>query len=132
LLGLAIGCGLLASFMTSRVLAQRSAAPATDEDDKVTVLVAKQKLTFGQRLDIPENYLEEKSYTLDQVPSKALRKFEDAQGRLVMANFIAQGTAVTSDQLMDASSMGAGGMVPSGKCIEGNRTNAGHKAGGQP
>jgi len=129
LLGLAVCCGLLAAFMTSRLLAQRT-APPPDEDDKVMVLVAKQNLPYGTRLDVPENYFEQKLFSLDQIPGGALRDFKEAQGRLVMANLVAQGSTVTKDQLMDSDQGGIGTSMPQGKRAIAIQTNAVATAGG--
>jgi pilus assembly protein CpaB len=129
LLGLAVCCGLLAAFMTSRLLSQRN-APPPDEDDKVMVLVAKQNLPYGTRLDVPDNYFEQKPYSIDQVPSGALREFKDAQSKLVMVNLVAQGTTVTKDQLMDAEQGGLPTQITAGKCAIGIQTNAVNTAGG--
>ena len=45
LMVIAVVCGLVASYLTSRMLAQNKDAPA--EEEKVKVLVAKQKIPMG-------------------------------------------------------------------------------------
>jgi pilus assembly protein CpaB len=129
LLGLAVVCGLLASFMTSRLLSQRNAQPV-DEDEKVTLLVAKQKLTYGLRLDVPENYLEPKDFPVDQVPQGAIHNVEEARGKMVSVNYLAPGTAIVKDHLLDSGSVGYGGKMTQGKRAFAIRTNAASSAGG--
>ena len=129
LLGLAVACGLLASFMTSKLLSQRNQQPV-DEDEKVMLLVAKQKLSYGVRLDVPENYLEAKEFPIDQAPQGALHNIEEARGRMVSVNYLAPGTPVVKDHLMDAGSMGLRGVMKDGKRAFAIRTNAAASAGG--
>jgi pilus assembly protein CpaB len=129
LLCLAVGCGLLAAFLTSKLLSQRS-APPQDEEEKVMLLVAKQKLTYGTKLDVPENYLEVKEYPLDQAPQNALHNVEEARGKMISITYLPPGTFVTKDHLIDAQSVGIQGDLPQGKRAVGIRTNAVATAGG--
>ena len=72
LMGLAITCGLGASYMTSRLLADR--APA--EDEKVRIIVAKRTLSVGERLSKPEEMFEFKDVAKDSEPPDAIKDFD--------------------------------------------------------
>ena len=79
LMFVAIGCGLAASYMTSRLLAERGNKDQVDE--KVTVLVAKKNLSMGTLLKDPEALFEPKSFTRGEEPKKALRAFDQLKDR---------------------------------------------------
>src|SRR6516225_4321337 len=74
----AIGCGLVASYMTSRVLSDR---PTQTEEEKVTILVAKQNLSMGLFIKEPEKYFEDKEFTKGREPRKALKNFDEVKDR---------------------------------------------------
>jgi len=69
LMGLAITCGLGASYMTSQLLADRRVA----EEPKVSILVAKRHLSIGETIRKPEEFFERKEFTAGQEPKDALR-----------------------------------------------------------
>jgi Flp pilus assembly protein CpaB len=71
LMFVAIGCGLAASYMTSRVIAERSTEAA--EVEKVSVLVAKKNLALGMLIKDPAAQFEEKFYIKGEEPKKAIR-----------------------------------------------------------
>src|SRR5437588_11946903 len=78
LMVVAIGCGLAASYMTSRVIAERSdAAP----EEKVAVLVAKQNLPMGTVIKDPERLFEEKQFIKGAEPKKAIRNYEQLKDK---------------------------------------------------
>ena len=56
LMVVAIGCGLAASYMTSRLLAER-ADSKDQEQEKVTIVVAKQNLSMGTLIKDPERFV---------------------------------------------------------------------------
>src|SRR5205085_3670194 len=83
LMVVAIGCGLAASYMTSKLLAERNTEPPKEET--VTLLVAKAKVPRGTLLKEPEKFFEARerrkadapqSYFTDpaQVKDKRLKK----------------------------------------------------------
>src|SRR5438876_2602762 len=74
--GIAIICGLAASYMISRVISERE-PPA--EEEKVSVLVAKQNLNLGLLIKEPEKYFEEKQFTKGQEPKKAIKDFAEVK-----------------------------------------------------
>jgi pilus assembly protein CpaB len=78
LMGLAITCGLGASYMTSRLLAERQ---APDEPERVKILVAKRNLSVGERLYKPEEVFEFKEISKDSEPPDAIKDFEVLKDR---------------------------------------------------
>jgi Flp pilus assembly protein CpaB len=74
LMGLAITCGLGASYMTSRLLADRQ----TEEKETVEVLVAKRSLSVGERLTKPEELFEKKTILKENDTPDAIRDFDAA------------------------------------------------------
>jgi len=77
LMGLAITCGLGASYMTSRLLADRN----TDEPEKVEILVAKKNLSVHQRITNPDELFEKKWFSKGQEPPDAITDFESVKGK---------------------------------------------------
>ena len=65
LLGVAIACGLGASYMTSRLLAERQ----SDDEPKITVLVARKALNMGEPIKAPEELFQEKKFTRGDEPA---------------------------------------------------------------
>jgi pilus assembly protein CpaB len=79
LMFVAIVCGLGASFMTSRFLAERNNKES--EPERVTVLVAKQKIPLGTTIKEPEKWFVAKMFNKDQAPTKAIQSFEQLKDR---------------------------------------------------
>jgi pilus assembly protein CpaB len=129
LLGLAVVFGLIASFLTSKVLSDRNNNAGQEEDDRVTVLVAKQNLAYGQKLDVPENYFEEKQYSPDNVPARAVTNATELKDRL-LATAIKKGIPITKDDLLAPELVGLQGKMPAGKRGVAIQTNAVAAAGG--
>jgi pilus assembly protein CpaB len=94
----AIGCGLAASYMTSRVIAERG-APA--EIEKVSILVAKRNLSMGTLITEPEKLFDEKQVTKGEEPKKAIRSFEELKKSRLNKPLSAE-QFVTSDDLIDS------------------------------
>src|SRR5436305_10200412 len=74
----AVVCGLAASYMTSRVIAERNAA---SDVEKVSVLVARRNIPMGTLISDPEKLFEEKPFTKGEEPKKAIRAIEDLKDR---------------------------------------------------
>ncbi len=72
LMVVAIGCGLAASYMTSRLLADR--ANKEQPEAKVKVLVAIKKVPAFEPIKKPEEYFAEKEVPEGTYPSKCLRR----------------------------------------------------------
>ena len=72
LMGVAIACGLGASYMTSRLLAERN----TDDEPKIDVLVAKKALNMGDTIKAPEEQFQHKRFTKGEEPPGAVTDFD--------------------------------------------------------
>jgi pilus assembly protein CpaB len=94
--GLAIVCGLGASYMTSRLLAERSA----DDPEKVEILVAKRNLSFGERIVKPEEMFELKAVPKENEPPDALKDFDAVKGK-IMRSMRNKGDHITAANLYD-------------------------------
>jgi pilus assembly protein CpaB len=94
--GLAIVCGLGASYMTSRLLAERN----TDDPEKVEILVAKRNLSFGERIVKPEEMFELKAVTKENEPPDAIKDFEAVKGKM-MRSMRNKGDHITLANLYD-------------------------------
>ena len=78
LMGLAIACGLGASYMTSRLLAERS-----PDEEKIKTVVAKINVSVGQRISKPEDYFEYRDVSPDGVPQDAIKDLESLKGKIM-------------------------------------------------
>jgi pilus assembly protein CpaB len=119
LMFVAIGCGLVASFLTSRLIAERGNA-ATAEP-KIKVLVAKKKIFLMTLLTKPEDYFVEKEMPLEAVPKKAIKSLEelgkgkDAKRVNKMLN---EEQMITTDDLVSKDLDGmAAGLKPGSRAI---------------
>jgi pilus assembly protein CpaB len=110
LMVVAIGCGLVASYMTSRLLAERG---KQQTEEKITILVARQKLDLGTLIKEPEKVFMPKQYVLGEEPKKAIRSYDQLKGRRLNKPVGAE-QFVTTDDLMDADASGVGALVPKG------------------
>jgi len=112
LMVVAIGCGLAASYMTSRLLAER-ASDNEQQQEKVTILVAKQNLSMGTLVKDPERYFQEKQFTKGEEPRKALTSFEQIKDRKLNKSLTAE-QFLTADDLMDSKQAGIEVAMPPG------------------
>jgi pilus assembly protein CpaB len=71
LIVVAVGCGLAASYMTAQLLAERK-TEGEEPQEKVNVLVAKDKLQMGQLITDPKVLFKLKPYLKNEAPSKAI------------------------------------------------------------
>jgi pilus assembly protein CpaB len=127
LMMVAIGCGLVASYMTSRVIAERGTKDV--EEEKVTVLVAKQNLPMGQLIKDPEKYFEEKQFTKGEEPRKAIQAFDQLKDHRLNKPLSAE-QFVTPDDLTNRDSEGLQGMMQKGKRAVALKVNADSAVGG--
>jgi pilus assembly protein CpaB len=79
LMGLAITCGLGASYMTSRLLAERNPA----DEEKAKIVVAKENISVGQRISKPEDLFEYKEVSKDSEPQDAIKDIESLKGKIM-------------------------------------------------
>jgi pilus assembly protein CpaB len=112
LMVVAIVCGLAASYMTSRVIADRNNKEGDEE--KVAVLVAKKNLTLGTLIKEPEQLFEEKLFTEGEEPKKAIKSFEELKDRRLNKPLSAE-QFVTPDDLNGKDQDGLAGMMQKGK-----------------
>jgi pilus assembly protein CpaB len=122
----AIVCGLAASYMTSRVIAERQ-APA--EEEKVDVLIAKQNLNMGLMLKEPERFFETKAFTKGEEPKKAIKTFEELKDRRLNKPLSAE-QFVTADDLIDKDKEGLPGLMQKGMRAFSIKVNADTSVGG--
>src|SRR5262245_22149465 len=80
LMGVAVVCGLVASYPTSRMLAQQG---SQQEQPKISVLVAKVKVPYGTQLKDPEKYFTTKEFPAGTEPKRAFRTFDEVKDRRV-------------------------------------------------
>jgi pilus assembly protein CpaB len=97
LMVVAIACGLVASYLTSRVIAERG---EEKEIEKVAVLVAKKNITMGTLIKEPEKFFEQKPFTKGEEPKRALRDFEEVKGHRLNKSLTAE-QFVTGEDLID-------------------------------
>jgi pilus assembly protein CpaB len=113
LMFVAIGCGLVASYMTSRVIAERN--PPADQE-KVTVLVAKKNVSIGTLLKDPEDLFEEKAFTKGEEPKKAIRTFDELREHRLNKPITAE-QFVTADDLSNKDDNLTGVLPPGMRAV---------------
>jgi pilus assembly protein CpaB len=79
LMVVAVGCGLVASFLTSRLLAERG--KTQDGPVMKKFLVAKKSLSVGTVIKEPEQLFEQKEFPEDSAPKKGFESFDAAKDR---------------------------------------------------
>jgi pilus assembly protein CpaB len=105
LMVVAVVCGLGASYLTSRVLAEREdqqVAPQVVEIPKVRVLVAKKFLSQGDLLKNPKDLFVVKEFAKESVPAEAFQEkdIKDLQGKTLRRQ-VNKDVWVTPDLLSD-------------------------------
>lgn len=126
LMVVAVTCGLGASYMTSRLLAERGqeAPPET-----VKVLVAKVNLDMGKPLKNVQDLFEEKEYIKNTEPKNGIVKYEDLKGRMLKRPLRA-GDFVTPEDLLGERESFMQHNLPKGHVALGIRVNMESIAGG--
>jgi pilus assembly protein CpaB len=109
LMVIAVVCGLAASYLTSRMLANQQPA----EEEKVTILVAKQKIPMGTLLKDPEKFFVTKEFTKGQEPKKAFTSFEQLKEKRLNKTISAE-VHVTPDDLLSKDQEGLPAEIPPG------------------
>ncbi len=119
LMGVAIACGLGASYMTSRLLAERQ----TEDEPKVSVLVARKNLNLGDTIKVPEELFQEKKFTKGEEPPGAIDNPELIKNR-VLKRPLRPGDHVTMEDLINGSEgEGMSIVLPGGYRAVGVRVN---------
>jgi pilus assembly protein CpaB len=121
LMVVAVVCGLAASYMTSRLLA--------DRNEKVKIVVAKKKLNAWYPIKNPEEAFELEERTKNDVPRNAVTKLETIKD-FVLIKGIEKGETLVSENVMDRGKGGLDVILPPGKRAVAVRTSADTVAGG--
>jgi pilus assembly protein CpaB len=121
LMVVAVVCGLAASYMTSRLLA--------DRNEKVSILVAKQRLSAWTPVKNAEDMFELEEHTKNDVPKNAVTKFDSVRDQTVV-RAMDKGEPLVAENLMDKTKAGLEALLPPGKRAVAVRTTAECVAGG--
>ena len=78
LMVVAVACGLVASYMTSRLLADRNTAPP---ENQVSVVFAKKRVPAFTPIRNPEEFFEVKQVTEGPLTAKAVRTLDELKGK---------------------------------------------------
>lgn len=127
LLFVAVGCGLVASILTSRLIAERSATPPPE--NRVKVLVAKQKILQYSLLKEPETLFVEKDLPEDAVPKKAIRSLDELKDKRINRQ-LSEDNFVTTDDLVSKDLNGLAAELAPGSRAVAIRVNPESLAGG--
>ncbi len=127
LMVVAVGCGLVASYMTSRLLAERNNQPQGEA--KVTVVVAKQKVNAMVPIKDPEKYFELREFPESVAPKKALKSLDDIKDQRLNKH-VAEDAPVTSDDILNKEQVGLSGNLPPGMRAVAIKVTAESLAGG--
>src|SRR5262245_49875255 len=101
LLAVAVGCGLVASYLTSKVLADRGNNQI--EVPTTKVLVAKKNLPIGTLVKEPEKYFVEKEMPITVAPKKAIGDLAQLKGRK-LTKPISEDVPITDNDLLEMGS----------------------------
>ena len=115
----AVTCGLGASYMTSRLLAERT----PEDNEKVVVLVAKKNLDMGVTIKKVDDLFEEKKFTKGDEPKNAIVKVEDLQARVSESAALRSGDFVTGDDFLSDKDGGISTLMAQGYRAIGIRVN---------
>jgi pilus assembly protein CpaB len=104
LMVVAIVCGLGASYMTSRLLAEREEQPTVVQVappvEKVTLVVAKKPLPIGQMIKNAKNLFVEKSFVKEDAPKDCIGDWKSLEGK-VLKRSLRTGDHVFADDISD-------------------------------
>ena len=109
LMVVAVGCGLVASFLTSRLLAERgNSGPVM-----VKRLVAKRNLALGTVIKDPEKYFVEKEFPEDSAPKKGYDNF-DAIKNQKLTKPVSEDAPITKDDILENAGGSFAQSIPPG------------------
>lgn len=131
LLGAAIVCGLVASYMTSKLLAERNQEQTVvvEEAPKTSYLVAKKNIPLGTLLAEPRDWFQEKWVTQGDEPKNAIRTFDEVKNQRVQRPLTVEGH-LTREDLLDSSKAGLRAKMKPGTRGIAIRVNAETTGGG--
>jgi len=108
LMFIAVACGLVASYLTSKMLANQAQA-----QEKVKVLVSKQKIGLGTQIKNPQELFVEKEFIKGTEPRLAITKFEDLKDKRVNKN-LNQDYHITPEDFFDKDNGGLSVVIAPG------------------
>jgi pilus assembly protein CpaB len=113
LLMLALGCGLVASIGITQVMAKRSTDSSGPTGDTAPIFVAVKDISLGESLTA--EMLKQEPWPKDRVPSGAISKIEDVEGRRTRQKLFA-GEPILEIKLLGkgANAQGASTGIPKG------------------
>jgi pilus assembly protein CpaB len=112
LMVVAVVCGLAASYMTSRLLAERNTEKPAEEE-KIKILVARQNLAQGTYVKEPEKLFDEKEFVRGEEPKKAAKTYDELRGKRLSKPVNAE-QWVSVDDLLSKEQGGLGVAIPKG------------------
>lgn len=121
LMAVAVVCGLGASYMTSRLLAERN--------ETTTVLIPKQKFTQWTHIKDPATMFEEREIPRNEAPKTAVAKFDDLKDR-VLLRALPEGQPVVQEDLQPKDKGSLDTQLPPGKRAVAIKVDATKSAGG--
>jgi pilus assembly protein CpaB len=128
LMVVAVVCGLVASYLTSRMLAQQNNTPAA-ETETVKVLVARSKVVMGTRIKEPEKLFVEKEFVKGTEPKKAFTSYDQLKDK-VLNKTIGTEVHVTPDDIMKKEDQDLSFDLPKGTRAMAIRATVDTSAGG--
>lgn len=126
LMVVAVGCGLGASYMTSKLLADRNKTPPIET---VPVLVAKARIASWQPIKEPEKLFEVKQYPVDVAPKNAIGDFAEVKDQR-LKSFLEEGKPLSKDDLVNKEQLSLEGSILPGQRGTAIRVNAEQVIGG--
>jgi Flp pilus assembly protein CpaB len=121
LMAVAVVCGLGASYMTSRLLAERN--------ETTTVLLPKQKYTQWTHIKDPTTMFEEREIPRNEAPKTAVAKFDDLKDRVLLRS-LPEGQPVVQEDLQPKDKGSLDTQLPAGKRAVAIKVDATKSAGG--
>ena len=114
LMVIAVGCGLGASYMTSKLLADRQTGPA---EEMVPVLMAKVKVPGWTPIKEPEKYFEVKMLPESAVSKSSLKSFDEVKDQRLNKPLDAERAAMQGDLLSKEQQSLADSLAPGMRAI---------------
>lgn len=114
LLVVAVGCGLVASVMTSRLIADRGDGP---QEKMVKVLVTKAKIRQFDLLKEPQKLFVEKEIPESAAHKKAVHSFDELKDKRVARSLTPETTITTEDLVNKDLSVLANDLVPGSRAM---------------
>jgi len=125
LMMVAVGCGLVASYMTSKLIADRGA----NQEPRIKVLVAKKKIKNLTMLNKPDELFIEKELPAEAVPKKAVKSFEELKDKRLNKT-LTEESLVTTDDLINKDLAGLAANLPPGMRATALKVNPESLSGG--